>query len=86
MVLYSFEEVSGTPLDLIVDDETAVSWITGGGMEFKSSTVIKSAGAAGMVIDAVKASDEITIEVWITSANTTQSGPARTVTLSRGPF
>ena len=96
LVLYSFEEGSGTrvydvsgfgtPLDLIVEDEAAVSWIAGGGLEINSSTVIKSAGAAGKVIDAVKASDELTIEAWITPANTTQSGPARIVTLSRDPY
>jgi hypothetical protein len=93
LVLYAFEEGSGTrvydvsgfgtPLDLIVDDETAISWITGGGLEIKSSTVIQSAGAARKVIDAVKASDELSIEAWITPANTTQRGPARIVTLSR---
>jgi hypothetical protein len=96
LVLYSFEEGSGTrvhdvsgfgtPLDLIVDDETAISWIAGGGLEIKSSTVIKSAGAARKVIDAVKASNELTIDGWITPANTTQSGPARIVTLSRDPY
>ena len=93
LVLYSFEEGSGkrvydvsgfgTPLDLIVEDEAAISWIAGGGLEINSSTVIKSAGAARKVIDAVKASNELTIESWITPANTTQSGPARIVTLSK---
>ena len=68
-----------------MDDETAISWIAGGGLEIKSSTVIQSAGAARKVIDAVKASDELNIEAWITPANTTQSGPARIVTLSRDP-
>ena len=92
LVLYAFEEGSGTmvydvsgfgtPLDLIVEDEAAISWIAGGGLEINSSTVIKSVGAARKVIAAVKASDELTIEAWITPAKTTQSGPAGIVTLS----
>ena len=93
LVLYAFEEGTGTrvydvsgvgiALDLIVEDEAAISWIAGGGLEINSSTVIKSVGAARKVIEAVKARNELTIEAWITPANTTQSGPARIVTLSR---
>jgi hypothetical protein len=38
------------------------------------------------VIDAVKTSNAITVEAWISPANTTQNGPARVVTLSADPY
>ena len=37
-----------------------------------------------MIIDAVKASNALTIEAWAKPANNTQAGPARIVTLSNG--
>ena len=95
VVYYPFTEGSGTtitdvsgvgvPLDLIVQDETAIRWIAGGGLVVNASTVIDSAGAATKLIDAAKASNAITLEAWVTPANTSQAGPARIVTLSANP-
>ncbi|MCK5187632.1 MAG: LamG domain-containing protein, partial [Deltaproteobacteria bacterium] len=92
VALYSFKEGSGTtvndvsgvgaPLNLTVASEAAISWIPGGGLSVDSSTLIESGVAATKVIDAVKASNEITIEAWIKPANNTQEGPARIFTLS----
>ncbi len=90
-VLYTFEEGSGTtvrdvsgvgtPLDLSVSGSGA-SWISGGGLAIDSSTIVASAGSARKVIDASRATNEITIEAWVKPANVTQGGPARIVTLS----
>jgi hypothetical protein len=44
-----------------------------------------SADDASKLIKASKASNEITIEAWVKPDNTTQSGPARIVTLSLNP-
>ncbi|MBW2554898.1 MAG: LamG domain-containing protein, partial [Deltaproteobacteria bacterium] len=92
VALYTFKEGSGTtvndvsgvgaPLNLTVANEAAISWIPGGGLSVDSSTLIESGVAATKVIDAVKASNEITIEAWIKPANDTQGGPARIFTLS----
>ncbi|MCK4471729.1 MAG: hypothetical protein KAW49_08070, partial [Anaerolineae bacterium] len=93
-VLYTFQEGSGTtvhdvsgvdpPLDLTVKDEGNVDWIPGGGLSINSSTIVASAGTATKIINACKTSDEISIEVWVKPADTTQDGPARIVTLSDG--
>ena len=93
-VLYTFEEGNGTtvhdvsgvgaPLDLHVSDGTAISWVPGG-LAINSGTLVASVEAATKVIDAARASNEISIEAWVEPANTTQDGPARIVTLSGGP-
>lgn len=93
VVLYDFKEGGGVTvedvslvepaLDLTIQDGAAVSWLPAGRLAVNSPTVISSLGAATKVIDAVKASGEISIETWITPANTIQDGPARVVTLSQ---
>ena len=93
VVVYGFQEgtgltvrdVSGTgaPLDLTITDGAGISWLPTGGLALSSPTLITSGGAAVKVIDAVKVSGEITIEAWVTPANTRQDGPARIVTLSQ---
>jgi hypothetical protein len=93
-VLYTFEEGSGTtvydisdvgtPLNLSVSGP-APSWISGGGLAINSSAIVASAGPATKVIEASRATNEITIEAWVKPANTTQDGPARIVTLSADP-
>lgn len=96
IVLYTFEETGdpktvkdvsgvGPPLDLTLEDEGAVSWISGGGLSITSATLIKSTGPATKVVEAVRASQAITIEAWVRPANTTQEGPARIVTFSENP-
>lgn len=90
-VLYMFEEGGGTtidddsgvgtPLDLTIADENAVSWGTNY-LSIDSATIASSGVAATKVIGAAKASNEITIEAWLKPANTTQDGPARVISLS----
>ncbi len=94
IVLYEFEETSGpvvhdtsgfgTPLDLEIRDLGNTNW-GDGALSFNSRTIAKSDGAAIKVIDAMQATNEITIEGWLKPANTSQDGPARIVTLSRNP-
>ena len=95
LVLYTFKEGSGTTvndvsgvgsaLNLIIASEAAISWIPGGGLSVDASTIIESGVASTKVIDAVKISNEISIEAWLKPANTTQGGPARIVTISANP-
>ena len=81
---------NGTPLDLTIHDPSAVTW-GGGFITIDSSTIISSASAAnvapestaGQIYDAITATEEITIEAWITPANDTDNaGPARIISMS----
>jgi hypothetical protein len=72
----------GVPLDLTVDDVGAVSWVSGGGLSVDSPTLITSGVAASKVIDAVVDSGEITVELWVDTADITQWAPARMVSIS----
>ncbi len=94
-VLYTFEEgegamvrdVSGTgeSLDLTIADPGAVEWLDGGGLAVRESTLIASSGPATKIIEAVRRTGSLSLQAWITPANTTQSGPARIVSLSKDP-
>jgi hypothetical protein len=96
VALYDFEEGSGdvvhdvsgvgTVMDLTIQDPENVSWLPGGGLSVDASTLIASSGDGTKIIDAAKASNEISIEAWVKPANDTQGGPARIVTLSNGAY
>lgn len=75
---------NGTPLDLSIADTTSTSWLSGG-ISIHAPTVIQSATSAAKVSNAVKASNEITIEAWVSADNDSQTGPARIVSLSGSP-
>jgi hypothetical protein len=93
LALYAFDEgrgqtvkdasASGSPLNLQIQDASAVQWLEGGGLQISRPTVIASSEPAQKVIDTVRKSGAISIEAWIRPANTTQAGPARIVTISR---
>ena len=93
VVLYGFWEGAGTtvadvsgvgtPLNLTIHDPNAVTWLSGGGLSIDASTLIATPGPGTKIIDAVKSTGELTLEAWVKPANTTQSGPARIVTLSQ---
>src|SRR5687768_8851362 len=94
VVLYDFEEGSGTtiqdrspaapPLDLRIDTPRAVRWKPGA-IAIDGSGVITSVAPATKVVDSVKKSGAISIEVWIKPENATQNGPARIISLSADP-
>ncbi len=91
LILYDFTEGSGqtirdrsgsgVPLDLKIDKPDSVKW-SEGTLTIKSSASIVSAQPAKKIIDAVKKSNEISIEAWLRPANDSQSGPARIISLS----
>jgi len=95
-VLYGFDEESGptvhdisgigSPLDLTINEPGSVSWIMGGGLTLNLPTLISSGGPAVKIIGSAMASNALTVEAWVTPANTTQDGPARIVTLSEDPY
>lgn len=95
LVLYTFREGrgeivhdtagKGEPLNLTIEDPDAVSWLPEGGLTVTAKTLMASSGPATKIIQAIKSSGALSLETWIKPANTTQSGPARIVTLSQDP-
>jgi hypothetical protein len=92
--LYRFDEGAGTtvhdrsgrddPLDLTIVDPAGVRWRPRGGLEIHSNTLISHEKPPRRLTEDLKKSKAITIEAWITPADTVQPGPARIVTLSNG--
>ena len=92
LVLYSFQEQTGDVitdvsgieprLDLFIDDNNNIAWLPSGGLSVTQNTIIASRAAASKIVEAVKDSEEITIEAWIKTTDLEQDGPARIVTLS----
>ncbi len=71
----------GKPLDLTIDPSSHVRW-SKGTLVVESSSSVASAQPATKIIDAVKKSNAISVEAWLKPANTSQSGPARIVSIS----
>ena len=74
---------TGPPLNLKIEKLEAVRWLPDGGLRIASPTLIVSAAAADKIVQAIDRNGELTIEAWVQPANTTQSGPARIVLLTR---
>ena len=85
----------GNPLDLTVKKPSQVRW-GNGSLEVTGFTPIASTGPAAKLINAAKASDAVTIEVWVTPAAIEQfsariltispNAVVRNVTLAQGVF
>jgi ferric-dicitrate binding protein FerR (iron transport regulator) len=92
VVLYRFDEGRGTTvrdqsgfeptLDLEAESDEGVDWLPSGGLQVTGGAMLSSPQAAEKIVEACQASDELTIEAWVTPARAEQSGPARIVTLS----
>ncbi|UBF24983.1 hypothetical protein K9N68_25580 [Kovacikia minuta CCNUW1] len=83
-------DVSGVaePLDLVMQDasSSAVDWVANQSLKLKTPTLLKQKqeqNPATRLINAVKASNEITVEAWIEPA-AAQNRLSRIVTLSSG--
>ncbi len=94
LALYDFASASGPivkdrsgvgePLDLQISDQKAVRR-SAGSLEVLRSTLIQSEGPARKIIDAVRRTNQFTIEAWIKPRSTKEDGPARIVTISKNP-
>ncbi len=71
----------GDPVNLTIQNTNAVTWVEGG-LRINSPTVIGSVTSAAKITNAIKASNQVSIEAWIKVGNDTQDGPARIVSLS----
>ncbi|MEL6462308.1 MAG: Ig-like domain-containing protein, partial [Cyanobacteria bacterium J06621_15] len=91
LALYNFNEGSGdtvfdvsgvgTALNLEIDNLTGVTW-GDGVLNINSPSLIASLEPADKLIDGITATQEITMEAWLTPGNRSQNGPARIATLS----
>lgn len=94
LVLYKFLEGggstvldvsgNGSPLDLDITDLSAIRW-TEDGLSIQSPASIVSQGPAAKIIDAVRKTNELSVEAWITSANGAAGRTARIVGISENP-
>jgi hypothetical protein len=84
---------AGAPLDLTLAGSAvsaqptdAIRWLEGGGLAIDASVLLASTGPATKLIEASRATNEITLEAWIKPASAEQTGPVRILTLSADPF
>ncbi|TVS10276.1 MAG: hypothetical protein EA424_25690 [Planctomycetaceae bacterium] len=92
VALYRFDEGRGTTvldrsgfepsLDLEAESDEGFDWLPSGGLQVTGGAMLSSPQPAEKIVEACQASDELTIEAWVTPARVEQSGPARIVTLS----
>ena len=91
--LYTFSERQGSvvydrsgvepQLNLIIAPEGNVRWHhSRDGIAIIKPAIVRSFGPATKLAMAAKASNELSIEVWMTPGNTAQTGPARIVSFS----
>lgn len=81
--LYTFDENSGTtvgdssgvgaPLNLSVRNRSNTAWVEGG-LRLGGVSRLLSSGPASKIIDAAQASDEVTVEAWITPNSFDRAG------------
>ncbi len=93
LVEYRFEEATGTkvrdvsgaqpPLDLIIENTSAVNWISGG-LGIHSPTTLNSVAPARRVTERIRKTRQFAIEAWIRPANLNQDGTARLLGISNG--
>ena len=91
--LYNFNEGAGstvrdvsgvgTPVDLSIAAPSATDWQPGG-LDVVSPTLISSPAPATKITQAVRMTEQLTVEAWVTPASTLQGGPARVVAMSGG--
>jgi hypothetical protein len=82
LALYTFRETSGTTvhdvsgvptdLDVTIVADGGVATFTDAGLAVTKSVLVTSQFAATKIINACKASHEVTLELWVTPANDTQ--------------
>jgi hypothetical protein len=57
-----------------------VTWVSGG-LRVNTATAISTSGFASKIISAAQASNEITVEAWVSPSSLTLTGPARIATI-----
>ena len=95
IALYNFSEGAGDivhdissfgpPLDLTVTPASSIRWLKpAAGIEFQKPGIVRSHAAAEKLFDAIKTTNELSIEAWITPDSSCPD-PARIICFSRDP-
>jgi hypothetical protein len=94
VVLYDCDETEGAtvhdrsgvgkPLHLQIKDPGKIRW-QDGALVVTGSTVIQSVGNGDKLTDAIRRTNALSIEAWLTPADAAQKGPARIISLSKNP-
>ena len=96
VVLYDFNEGSGIVVhdksnvepfaDLEILDLLKVEWVSGyNGIKFTEiGSAIRSGSAPSKLYESITATNELTVEAWVTPASLSQKGPVRIVVMSEG--
>jgi glycopeptide antibiotics resistance protein len=93
IALYTFGEMQGgivhdtsgfrEPLDLVISPQDRVRWLgSSQGIEIFHPAIVRSQQTGTKLVTAVNATDEMSVEVWLTPDSTEQHGPARIVSIS----
>lgn len=85
---YVIADVSGydSPLDLLVYDTNAITWLAGGGLQFTGDTLATSQSDAAKLHDAIEATEAFAVELIIQRATPGHTAsPSRIVSYSDGP-
>jgi hypothetical protein len=77
---------AGAPLDLKIENESGVKW-TSKGLLIGASTLVASTAPATKIVQACKASNEVSVEAWVRPGTLTPPGKdGRIVALSSDPM
>ncbi|WP_269540004.1 tandem-95 repeat protein [Cerasicoccus fimbriatus] len=61
---------TGESINLLMDDPRKTAWLECGGLALEEPTMVQSYGSADKIINSVKHSHEITVELWVDPAET----------------
>jgi chitodextrinase len=74
---------SDNSVDLMINNPLVTSWLPGQGLKIDNSTLISSQEVPMGMLNSISSSNEITLESWIRTGASDQSGPARILSISR---
>lgn len=94
VLYYDFSEQGGdivhdravkrTATDLSIHDPSRIEWISPNGLTIRADTVIASRPATEQLVGGgLLADKEVSVEVWVTPKDLTQTGPGRIVSFSK---
>ncbi len=91
--LYVFKEGAGAQINdvssvearlpLLLQDQSKALWVNEG-LALQEPAILQSNASTARLVEAVQASNELTIEAWLKPASENQSGLARIITLASG--
>jgi len=92
ILLYNFKENSGSIIHDVTNTKKPLNlksvntkWIYSQGISIDSTSWIKSLGSTKDIVDLLKSTSEMSIEIWCRTLDLNKTGPARIISLSISP-